>query len=264
MILYIEDMTVKNTAKHRDRLWQGVGAQPATVGTFLTEQDSVRWKRIKAVVELRLGSLRDKNVVELGAGMGTYAALFAAEGAKVTLVDYSPEAIELARKFFDTLGLKANLVLADIFNIDDNLYDSFDISVSCGVAEHFLGKKRKFVLESHFNLLKRGGLGIVMVPNEANLPYRAYKKLTESMGVWPWGEEYPYQRVEFEQFARKNRIKHYGFFGDSFLWSLNYCNPLCLLSKKWKWFKQFNLPQTIATPLDERYAYSLGFWGIKE
>jgi 2-polyprenyl-3-methyl-5-hydroxy-6-metoxy-1,4-benzoquinol methylase len=232
--------------------------------TFWEEKNSVRWQRIKTIALSELGSLKNKRVVELGSGMGTYAALFAAEGAKVTLVDYSPAAIQLAKKFFNTLGIRANFEVADIFKLPAKLLGSYDVSVSCGVAEHFWGQKRKTVLNQHFNVLKSGGMTLVMVPNAANLPYRAYKQITESLGVWPWGEEYPYRRSEFVRAAKRLNIIKYGFFGDSFLWSLNYCNPVCLLSKKWRWFRRFNLPQTVATPFDERCAYSLGFWGIKQ
>jgi SAM-dependent methyltransferase len=178
-------------------------------------------------------------------------------------VDYSTQALDLARRFFTVLKLKATYIHGDIFSLPQSLQSSFMISTSCGVAEHFLHKKRLMVLDAHFTVLKPGGVSYIMVPNKSNLPYFTYKTVAEKIGFWPWGEEYPYTRMEFEHYCCKRDFSAYGFFGDSFLWSLNYLNPFSLLGKKWKWFKRFNIPQTVPTPLDDRYAYSLGVWAKK-
>jgi len=253
----------KNTSLLWDELWEGKGAQPATLETLKKERASIRWRRIREICLKHFGSLTGKRVVELGSGMGTYAALFAMEGADVTLVDYSPKALRLAREFFTTIGLKAHYVEADIFTIDAKYTDAFDISTSCGVAEHFLSKKRKKVLTNHLAVVKPGGMTILMVPNRLNAPYRTYKAISERGGFWPWGEEYPFSRSELESFVIREKAVEHGYFGDSLLWSFNYFNPLCLASYKWPWFKQFIIPQTYGTPLDERLAYSLGLWAVK-
>lgn len=253
----------KNTSKHWDSLWKGAAKQPANLVTLRQELNSVRWKRIKARARAHFGSLKNLPVVELGSGMGTYAALFASEGAKVTLVDYSPQALRLAKDFFTTLALKATFVQADIFNLKPSFQGKFAISTSCGVAEHFLGKRRTGMLDAHLAVLKPKGMTFIMVPNRNNLPYFTYKTIAEAGGFWPWGEEYPYTTTELVTYCQKKRIDNYGFFGDSFLWSLNYLNPFSLLGKKFPWFKRLNIPETIPTPLDERFSYSLGLWAVK-
>lgn len=251
-----------NTSVLWDELWKGKGAQPPTYQTLLAEKHSVRWQRILRQAQDHFGTLKGKRVVELGAGMGTYAALFAMEGAKVTLVDYAPKALTLAKSFFKALHLSATFVLADITKLPSTIH-SFDISTSCGVAEHFLNRQRNAVLDAHIHVLKSGGMTFLMVPNSANIPYRTYKAIAERGGFWPWGEEYPYSHDELIRFAKKHHIHDYGFFGDSYLWSLNYFNPLCLISKKFTWFRRFIIPQTIGTPIDEKFAYSLGLFAIK-
>jgi 2-polyprenyl-3-methyl-5-hydroxy-6-metoxy-1,4-benzoquinol methylase len=253
----------KNTAELWNQLWKGAGAQPATLQTLQTEQRSVRWQRVRKIILRSFGSFAELRVVELGAGMGTYAALFAMEGATVTLVDYSDEALSLARRFFSTLGLSADYVLTDIFHLPKELRQAFDVSISSGVAEHFLHHRRTEMLQKHLEVLNKNGITFIMVPNAANLPYRVYKAIATKCGFWPWGEEYPYHRSELLTFVQTNHLNVYGFFGDSYLWSLNYLNPFALAAKKWKSLKRLVIPQTWGTPLDERWSYSLGLWARK-
>jgi ubiquinone/menaquinone biosynthesis C-methylase UbiE len=75
---------------------------------------------------LHYATYKDKQVLDLGCGMGTDALRFAQEGAFVTGVDISERAIELAKRNFSLHGRKARLMVMDgrRLEFDDNTFDA--------------------------------------------------------------------------------------------------------------------------------------------
>lgn len=77
-------------------------------------------------------------VLEAGCGSGAISTILAGEGYKVTAVDIDPEVIQLAEEISEGYGKaeKPNFIRKSILELDfeDN---SFDISFSNGVLEHF-------------------------------------------------------------------------------------------------------------------------------
>ena len=68
-------------------------------------------------------------VVELGGGMGGLSMQLARRGAQVTLVDFAPHALELARQLFSTQGLEINTVCLDLGRPDATLGGQFDLMI---------------------------------------------------------------------------------------------------------------------------------------
>jgi release factor glutamine methyltransferase len=70
----------------------------------------------EGLVELLLGHVRCGRVADIGAGTGCLALSLAAEGdfEQVTAVDSSAEALALAKENRDALGLRVNLLRADL------------------------------------------------------------------------------------------------------------------------------------------------------
>jgi hypothetical protein len=130
--------------------------------------------------------------------------------------------------------------------------------MSFGLTEHFLEKQRLKINKAHLDLLKRGGLTFISVPNKYNPPYRLWKFLAEKAGYWQV-EEIPYSRSELTAICQKIGVTHINFFGDSFFCSLNFINPLVIMSKilgknslKFKKIKKEK-----GTPLDQYISYAL-------
>lgn len=222
-----------NTPQLWDHLWQPSSPEE-DLFSLAQEELTVRWRKIKDRVERDFGSFAGLKVIEIGAGAGTYAALMARQGAEVTILDYSDKALEKSRLFFERNQLKANFILQDALNLPSGLLGKYDVSMSFGLTEHFLGQQRLAINRAHFDVLRPGGMTFISVPNKYNPPYRLYKFLSQLTGKWLVGEEYPYSRQELAAICRQLKITEYAVFGESLRQSKQFIeliNPLRLFLK---------------------------------
>ena len=287
----------ENTAELWDRVWDKPSTVEKDLYTVAKEERLIRWQRMEAMVRERFHRFEGLSVIEIGAGRGTNAALMAQRGAQVTVLDYSDSALERAKRLFDALALDVELVNDDALDLPDSLRDRFDVSMSFGLAEHFLDERRSGILKAHFDVLNEHGLTFISVPNSRNPPYRLYKWITERTGAWGVGEEYPFTREELENYCAELGVKEFGFFGDSLWRSKRFLNPI-------KWVPRRKRRASVAKPtpaasrpdagqapatgntaqpsgqskkryhrrlpgwesgtsLDAHYSYALVLWGIK-
>jgi 2-polyprenyl-3-methyl-5-hydroxy-6-metoxy-1,4-benzoquinol methylase len=248
----------KNTPELWDALWTDT-IKEQDLFNLKKEENSIRWQRIEKIILKEFKEFRGLNVIEVGAGSGTNALLFAKRGAKVTILDYSKNAIKRSKEFFDRHNCEADYLFADALNLPKNLERKYDIAISFGLAEHFIGEKRKRIIKSHFNLIKKNGLVLISVPNKYNFPYRMNKFISELIGTWKFGEEYPFSRKEFLIVAKELEINPLCFLGDSFGNSLKFINPFLILKKLFK--IQSKIKKEKGSRLDEYLGYSLIFIG---
>lgn len=142
------------------------------------EENRVRWLRIKQIVLDKFNSFFGLRCIEIGAGSGHYSMLFACQGANVTLLDYSKKALDFSQNVFKDQGIsesKVQFIHMDALRIDHSLFDKYDVSMSFGVAEHFQGKDRKNKIQSHYNVMRKGGITFISVPNANCIPLRIYQ-----------------------------------------------------------------------------------------
>ena len=140
-------------------------------------------------------------MIELGGGRATNALLYAQRGARVTVLDRSPVALEQAESRFATHGVAAEMAEADVFALPDNMRDSFDVSMSFGLCEHFLGDRRRGVVASHLELLRPGGVALLNVPNRLSPIYRLWMANAKRRGTWVLGTEVPFSGREVKELA---------------------------------------------------------------
>lgn len=74
-----------------------------------------------------LGDVTDQTLLHLQCHFGLDTLSWAREGARVTGVDFSPEAIILARSLSDRLNIPATFLCSDIFDLRTVLDERFDI-----------------------------------------------------------------------------------------------------------------------------------------
>jgi 2-polyprenyl-3-methyl-5-hydroxy-6-metoxy-1,4-benzoquinol methylase len=227
-------MAEKNTPELWDKVWQQAPTTEQDIFTRVKEENSIRWARIEAVILKEFGSFEGLKVIEIGAGSGTYAALMAKRGAKLTVMDYSEKALKQSEDFFKRNGLKAELVKQDALAIAPEFAGKYDVSMSFGLTEHFLGADRVNIHKTHFDVLRKGGVAFISVPNKYSLPYRLYKFAAEVTGKWKVGEEYPFSRKELAGICRQIGVTDFSIFGDSLAGSFNLINPVSITRKLFK------------------------------
>lgn len=195
------------------------------------EEHRVRWQRIQQIVLDKFGSFSGLNCVEIGAGSGHYSMLFARRGAKVTLIDYSKESLELCKTIFNDQGFasgQVRFVLMDALKFDSLFFRKFDVSMSFGVAEHFKGNDRKTIVKNHFKILKDGGMTFISVPNKACIPLRIYQFWMKFMRRNVI-EAYLFTRCEFANIAKECNVRDFSFIGSS-IWETY--NPTSFYQRK--------------------------------
>jgi 2-polyprenyl-3-methyl-5-hydroxy-6-metoxy-1,4-benzoquinol methylase len=166
------------------------------------EARTPRWRAQERTVRERLGGFEGLQAIEIGAGRGTNAQLYAERGAAVTLLDELDLPLAQARQLFAEAGLEVATVQGDVFNLPAGLLGRFDVSMSFGLCEHFLGPRRLAVIRAHLDLLRPGGIAFIGVPNRWSPVYRAWKKALELSGSWPFGTEVPFSASEAATLAR--------------------------------------------------------------
>lgn len=94
--------------------------------------------------------------LEVGCGRGSISSYFAENGYKVSLLDLSPDVIEVAKQIYKTNkhDSRAEFVVGDALNMPfpDG---TFDVVTSIGLLEHFADVKK--LLSEQVRILKKGG-----------------------------------------------------------------------------------------------------------
>ena len=132
---------------------------------------------------------RGARVLDLGSGRGELSYAFAAAGAHVTALDYSADAIALART---TLGeLPAQFVCADASTFEDAV--GYDVAVAAMLVEHFAPDELAQLYRNVAAMLRPGGSLIVHASTHLRTP-AAHRQLLgeafEHVLLWvPDGED---------------------------------------------------------------------------
>jgi 2-polyprenyl-6-hydroxyphenyl methylase/3-demethylubiquinone-9 3-methyltransferase len=182
-----------------DRQWR---EEPFDPEAPHAEARTLRWREQERLVRERLGGFAGLRAIEIGAGRGLNAFLFAERGSRVTLLDLSPVALEQAERLFAAHGLAVEPCRGDAFDPPRELVGAFDLSMSYGLCEHFLGERRRAIVAAHLRLVRPGGIALLGVPNRYSPVYRLWVKALMARGSWPLGTEVPFSPREVAELAR--------------------------------------------------------------
>jgi SAM-dependent methyltransferase len=136
---------------------------PAGSAEFFRELDAYRFEKLDYLPRLvNFDGYAGRRVLEIGCGVGTDLARFARGGARVSGVDLSETAVDLARRNLAHLGLAGDLRVADGTKLPwpDG---SFDLVYCHGVLQ-YAADPRGIVREAH-RVLAPEGEAIFMVYN---------------------------------------------------------------------------------------------------
>jgi len=108
-------------------------------------------------IELKaLGNVKGKSLLHLQCHFGMDTISWAREGAMITGIDFSEEAIITATTLAEELNVKANFICSDVYNLPNNLHQQFDIVfTSYGVIGWLPDLNKWASVINHF--LKPGG-----------------------------------------------------------------------------------------------------------
>jgi ubiquinone/menaquinone biosynthesis C-methylase UbiE len=145
------------------------------------------------ILSLKQNKIKGKKIAECGSGTGLISKQLAKKGANVTLVDISPEAIELSKK--NLIGLKnVEFIQASIMKLPLK-NDSFDIVWNAGVIEHFKEEQQKKAIREMLRITKPGGSIILFNPCIRGNYYLKMKRRAEEKGIWQAGYEKPFETL---------------------------------------------------------------------
>ena len=109
-----------------------------------------------------------KEVLEVGCGMGTHAAMLARQGARLTAVDLTERAVAATRQRFALFGLNGKIERADAEQLPF-ADKSFDVVWSWGVIHH--SSRFESCLAEISRVLRPGGRLLLMVYFRPSLVY---------------------------------------------------------------------------------------------
>ncbi len=145
-----------------------ISRNPVGSRGFFDDLDQYHFEKLHHLLRLvDFDGWRGRMVLEVGCGAGVDLARFARGGARVTGVDLSPSAIELARANFAQQGLTGRLEVADGEQLPF-ADDEFDLVYAHGVVQ-YTATPRRLVAECR-RVLKPGGLAIFQVYNRISWP----------------------------------------------------------------------------------------------
>lgn len=128
--------------------------------------------RLRSIELDELGDVSGKSLLHLQCHFGMDTLAWARRGANVTGVDFSPQAITLARALSEELQLPASFVCSDVYDLPDALSGEFDIVfTSYGVLHGLPGLKRWGEVITHF--LKPGGFFYIVEEHPMFRVFRA-------------------------------------------------------------------------------------------
>jgi SAM-dependent methyltransferase len=161
-----------------------------------TEFDTVPlWGDVCALVYCLLrkflpSNISGKTVLETGSGTGRISLRLAKDGAKVLLLDLSPDILKFSKRMFRNQGLDGFFIVGDIFHLPFR-NATLDIVWSSGVLEHYTNRKQKKAFDEALRVIEKRGRCIIIVPNSKAFIYNLFRKLDMKMGRWKFGYEEP-------------------------------------------------------------------------
>jgi len=123
-------------------------------------------KRIPKQIDTLLKIVNPSNLLELGCGLGYFTEYVENHGVKATGLDFSPIAIERAKKRISKNEHKPTLLVGDVTNLqfDDNQYDCIlDIGCFHSLDEN---DEKKYIIEAH-RVLKPNGILLIWSLNKS-------------------------------------------------------------------------------------------------
>lgn len=167
---------------------------------------------------LRRMDIRGSVVMEVGAATARDSVILAENGAVSIALDYSHEALRLAREAAARAGVQLFLVCGDALALPFRK-NSIDLVFHQGVLEHF--RDPLPLLHENVRVVKEGGKVLVDVPQTVHI-YTLIKKILIAMNVWFAGWETQFTPRQLTDLLREAGLEPETTYGRFFSPSLAY------------------------------------------
>jgi len=123
-------------------------------------------RRIMKILERYVDADAGMEVLDAGCGSGFFSNYFILKGCRVYSLDYSEEALTLAKRMTNNKSFK--YLKRDLLN--DNLTsefkNKFDLIFTDGLFEHFTKEEQEQIMETFVKIKKDKGVIVTIVPNK--------------------------------------------------------------------------------------------------
>lgn len=139
----------------------------------------------------RMGSLKGKRLLDVGAGLGESSVYFALQGAQVTMIDISPQMIAKACEVgrYHGVEMQGRAAVGEELPVNDN---SFDIVYVANTIHHVINRKRLFA--EIRRVLKPGGQFFSIDPIAYNPAINIYRRMANQVRT---EDESPLTQADF-------------------------------------------------------------------
>ncbi|MCP4727596.1 MAG: methyltransferase domain-containing protein [bacterium] len=162
--------------------------------------------------------IKDKSILEVGAGTGRDSVKLSEGGADLTVIDYADNALIKVKEAQKMTGRSFDLIRGDgtLLPFRD---ESFDVVFHQGLLEHFHDPMSLFM--ENVRVLKKGGYLLIDVPQKYHI-YTVIKHILIWMDKWFAGWETEFSIGELRKFYTDNDLKICHEYGDWMAPSLFY------------------------------------------
>jgi SAM-dependent methyltransferase len=213
-------------------------------------------RTVAGILKREVPRPRDKAVLEEGSGTGLVSLDLARRGATVFLLDKSGEALAFSGASFRAADVDHLAARASIMHLPF-ADDSFDITWSGGVIEHFKSDEQVRILREMLRVTRPDGRVILIAPSAEARIYGKAKAYADSRSAWQPGYEVPIPSLrEAAKNAGADLIGEYrvGLLAElHFLkYYFNFFRPL-----RFAWVGLVEILSLILFPLNQRPGYLL-------
>ena len=158
-----------------------------------------------------VGDPTGKTICEVGCGSGMISAVLGRMGAKITLVDKSPKALDFARGHLRQQGLKAEYYLQDATGMDF-ADEKFDVVWNGGVIEHFTDEGKVALIREMWRIVSPEGILLILAPNRWDIPFSLAQRLAKRRGTWQFGYEDDLSYLRLRRLASRSGLSGFALF----------------------------------------------------
>jgi SAM-dependent methyltransferase len=165
----------------------------------------------------RMGNLRGKRLLDIGAGLGESSVYFALQGAQVTMTDISPGMVQTGSKLARRYGVEVEGIVSEAEDLGVAA-EAFDFVYIANTIHHVRGRDALF--QQIHRALKPGGFFFSYDPLAYNPAINVYRRMATEVRT---EDEAPLTRADL-QLARKYfpNVQHREFWISTLLLFVKY------------------------------------------